>query len=95
MVTQGANVLRGERLIVDLTTGNSPGSKSGGGRVQGLFSPVEGRQAGPKDKDKEQDPERPRPPNRSRSRASGANGPGSARDPALQPRCINLVRARR
>ena len=36
IVTQGANVLRGERLIVDLTTGVS---RVEGGRVQGLFLP--------------------------------------------------------
>ncbi len=43
LVTQGQNVLRGERLVVDLTSGVSrvesgkPGQ--GGGRVQGLFLP--------------------------------------------------------
>ncbi len=35
MITQGANVLKGERLIVDLTTNYA---KVEGGRVQGLFS---------------------------------------------------------
>ncbi|MGE0565443.1 MAG: LptA/OstA family protein [Pseudolabrys sp.] len=41
VVTQGQNVLRGERLVVDLNTGVSkvfPG-KGGDGRVQGLFLP--------------------------------------------------------
>jgi lipopolysaccharide export system protein LptA len=38
VVTQGPNVLRGERLIVDVTTGHAR-VESGGGRVQGLFSP--------------------------------------------------------
>jgi lipopolysaccharide export system protein LptA len=43
LVTQGQNVLRGDRLVVDLTSGVSrvesgkPGQ--GGGRVQGLFLP--------------------------------------------------------
>jgi len=36
VVTQGQNVLRGERLIVDLTNGVS---RVEGGRVQGLFLP--------------------------------------------------------
>ena len=40
VVTQGQNVVRGERMVVDMTTGVSrvePGK--GGGRVEGLFSP--------------------------------------------------------
>lgn len=41
LVTQGQNVLRGDRLIVDLTSGVSrvESGKSGQGRVQGLFVP--------------------------------------------------------
>lgn len=41
LVTQGQNVLRGDRLIVDLTSGVSrvESGKSGQGRVQGLFMP--------------------------------------------------------
>lgn len=41
VMTQGQNVLRGERLMVDLTTGVSrvEASKNGQGRVQGLFLP--------------------------------------------------------
>lgn len=40
VVTQGQNVLRGESLVVNLTTGVSRvESKSGQGRVQGLFLP--------------------------------------------------------
>ena len=41
VVTQGQNVLRGERLVVDLTTGVSrvESGSSGQGRVQGLFLP--------------------------------------------------------
>jgi len=44
VVTQGQNVLRGERLVVDLTNGVShvEGGKGGGGRVQGLFLPSQG-----------------------------------------------------
>lgn len=38
VMTQGQNVLRGEKLVVDLTSGVSRvESKNGGGRVQGLF----------------------------------------------------------
>jgi lipopolysaccharide export system protein LptA len=41
MMTQGKNVLRGEKLVVDLTTGVSrvESGKGGTGRVQGLFLP--------------------------------------------------------
>jgi lipopolysaccharide export system protein LptA len=41
LVTQGQNVLRGDRLIVDLTSGISrvESGKAGQGRVQGLFVP--------------------------------------------------------
>ncbi|MGZ3411255.1 MAG: lipopolysaccharide transport periplasmic protein LptA [Rhizomicrobium sp.] len=41
IVKQGQNVLRGERLVVDLTSGVSrvEAGKSGNGRVQGLFLP--------------------------------------------------------
>jgi lipopolysaccharide export system protein LptA len=42
LVTQGQNVLRGERLVVDLTSGVSrveAGKPGQGGRVQGLFLP--------------------------------------------------------
>ncbi len=41
MMTQGQNVLRGDKLIVDLTTGVSrvESGKNGQGRVQGLFLP--------------------------------------------------------
>ena len=41
MMTQGKNVLRGEKLIVDLTSGVSrvESGKNGTGRVQGLFLP--------------------------------------------------------
>ena len=41
VMTQGQNVLRGERLVVDLTSGVSrvESGKNGQGRVQGLFLP--------------------------------------------------------
>ena len=41
VMTQGPNVLRGERLVVDLTSGVSrvESGKNGQGRVQGLFIP--------------------------------------------------------
>ena len=41
VLTQGPNVLRGERLVVDLTSGVSrvESGKNGQGRVQGLFMP--------------------------------------------------------
>ncbi|MGN6570762.1 MAG: LptA/OstA family protein [Pseudolabrys sp.] len=44
VMTQGKNVLRGDKLIVDLTTGVSrvESAKNGHGRVQGLFLPSSG-----------------------------------------------------
>jgi lipopolysaccharide export system protein LptA len=44
VMTQGKNVLRGERLVVDLTSGVSKieSGKDGTGRVQGLFLPSGG-----------------------------------------------------
>jgi lipopolysaccharide export system protein LptA len=41
VMTQGQNMLRGERLVVDLTSGVSrvESGKNGTGRVQGLFQP--------------------------------------------------------
>ena len=45
VMTQGQNVLRGDRLVVDLTTGVSrvESGKNGQGRVQGLFQPGSAR----------------------------------------------------
>jgi lipopolysaccharide export system protein LptA len=44
VMTQGKNVLRGERLVVNLTSGVSrvESGKNGSGRVQGLFMPGKG-----------------------------------------------------
>ncbi len=44
VMTQGQNVLRGEKLVVDLTSGVSrvESSKGSQGRVQGLFQPGSG-----------------------------------------------------
>src|SRR3569833_1898795 len=44
VMTQGKNVLRGDKLVVDLTSGVSrvESAKNGHGRVQGLFLPRSG-----------------------------------------------------
>jgi lipopolysaccharide export system protein LptA len=44
VMTQGKNVLRGDRLVVDLTSGVSrvESGKNGRGRVEGLFQPGKG-----------------------------------------------------
>ena len=44
VMTQGQNMLRGDRLVVDLTSGVSrvESGKNGQGRVQGLFQPGSG-----------------------------------------------------
>lgn len=60
LVTQGQNVLRGERLVVDLTSGVSrveAGKAGQGGRVQGLFLPGGSTQ----DAGKSAAPAKPRP----------------------------------
>ncbi len=63
VVTQGANVLRGDRLVVDLTTGYARVESGKGKTVQGIFStnkddkPRQGRQAR-----RRQRPARPRMP---------------------------------
>jgi lipopolysaccharide export system protein LptA len=59
IVTQGANVLRGERLIVDLTTGVS---RVEGGRVQGLFLPHSQNEGRPPGEAKEPPKPATRPP---------------------------------
>lgn len=49
VLTQGQNVLRGTKLVVDMTNGYSrvESSGSGGGRVQGLFVPSGGSPTAP------------------------------------------------
>lgn len=49
VLTQGENILRGDRLTVDLNSGVSrvEAGKSGGGRVQGLFLPSSADQKKP------------------------------------------------
>jgi lipopolysaccharide export system protein LptA len=46
VVSRGKDVLRGQRLVVDLTTGVSR-MESGGGRVEGLFQSKSGQGQGP------------------------------------------------
>lgn len=64
VVTQGQNVLRGERLVVDLTTGVSrvESAQEGSGRVQGLLFPGAARDPGkpepPKNDGRKNDPNR-------------------------------------
>lgn len=51
VMTQGQNVLRGDKLIVDLTSGVSrvESDKRGAGRVEGLFLPSQSPTPGPGD----------------------------------------------
>lgn len=51
VLTQGTNILRGTKLVVDLAAGTSRvfsggDGQSGSGRVQGLFQPNQAREAG-------------------------------------------------
>lgn len=47
VVVQGQNILKGQRLVVDLTTQQSrlEGASGGSGRVQGVFSPGQAKPA--------------------------------------------------
>ena len=53
LITQGQNVLRGERLVVDVATG---AARVEGGRVSGVFVPSSSDDKKDKDKDKDKDP---------------------------------------
>ena len=84
VMTQGKNILRGDKLVVDLTSGVSrvESGKNGRGRVQGLFLPSGGGEAAP--------PAAPAPsraPNRAPSQApSQAPSPAPSGPLQLQPR---------
>jgi lipopolysaccharide export system protein LptA len=64
VMTQGKNVLRGEKLVVDLTTGVSrvESGKNGKGRVQGLFLPSGGGPGAPASAPQTAPPPAPRGP---------------------------------
>ena len=49
VVTRGSNVLRGQRLVVDLTSGVS---KMDGGRIDGIFQSVRGNPPDPRNEKK-------------------------------------------
>jgi lipopolysaccharide export system protein LptA len=50
VLTQGENVLKGDRLVIDLKTGESrfenSGNEAAGGRIRALFMPKEGAKKG-------------------------------------------------
>lgn len=74
VVTQGQNVLRGERLVVDLNTGVSKvfSGKGGDGRVQGLFLPGNnGGSAVPQINPLQRPPKHQEPPRRPAQRSPG------------------------
>ena len=73
IVTQGQNVLRGEKLVVDLATGRTT-VESGKGRVEGLFLPNSAKElrATPKG---EQPKEQPKPPARGEAPKPAPTGP--------------------
>ena len=68
VMTQGKNVLRGDKLIVDLTSGVSrvESGKNGRGRVQGLFLPSSGPET----------PAAAAPPKPAQNAPRGATSPG-------------------
>jgi len=72
-VTQGQNVLRGDRLVVDMTTGAAR-VESGAGRVQGLFVPSsssEGKLGAGKDKDTNKDKDAGKAKNAGKAKDAG------------------------
>lgn len=64
VLTQGQNVLKGDRLVIDLKTGESrfenTGNTTAGGRIRALFMPKEGGGAKSGDGAKSDDDEGPR-----------------------------------
>lgn len=75
VVTQGANVLRGDRMVVDLTTGvarvESGQSKTGERqRVEGLFNPSTTPQPQPQPAPPPQNQKAPTPPPAAKSSPS-------------------------
>ena len=82
VLTQGKNVLRGDRLLVDMTTGVSR-VESDSGRVQGLFQSSGGQRGGPCFR--EQRPAR----RRRRAVPAGRNSSGWGHSSAAAPQ-INL-----
>jgi lipopolysaccharide export system protein LptA len=60
VLTQGQNVLKGDRLVIDLKTGESrfenPGNTAAGGRIRALFVPKEDENAKPKGKSSDAEP---------------------------------------
>jgi lipopolysaccharide export system protein LptA len=60
VLTQGQNVLKGDRLVIDLKTGESrfenPGNNAAGGRIRALFIPKEDAKAKEKSSDAESAP---------------------------------------
>ena len=67
VVTRGQDVMRGQRLVVDLTSGVSK-MESGGGRVEGLFRSSNQEKGKPAGSEQKKD-------NRNDSKRPGAGGP--------------------
>lgn len=69
LITQGQNILRGERLVVDMATG---AARVEGGRVSGVFMPGgSDSKDKDKDKDKEKDAAKDKEPAKSKDKNAG------------------------
>jgi lipopolysaccharide export system protein LptA len=74
VISQGKNVLKGDRLIVDVATGHAK-MEAGQGRVSGMFSPSSKDEAGKEDKKSDT------PAARTKKPAKGGTTGGSAARP--------------
>lgn len=83
VLTQGDNVLKGDRLIIDLKTGESrfenPGKTTAGGRIRALFMPKGGAAAG-----SEEGQEEDGKPKKRKGKPAGAEASASDRTPAAK-----------
>lgn len=81
LITQGQNVLRGERLVVDVATG---AARVEGGRVSGVFVPSSADDK--KDKDKDKDKDKAKDSGKDKDAAKPKEAPKEAAKPKEAPK---------
>ena len=83
LITQGQNVLRGERLVVDVATG---AARVEGGRVSGVFVPSSSDDKKDKDKDKAKDSGKDKEAAKPKKHPRKPQSPRKRRKPKNRPR---------
>lgn len=92
LITQGQNVLKGERLVVDVASG---AARVEGGRVTGVFVPSSSDKDS-KDKDKDKDKDAGKTKDNGKSKNSGkSSDAGRPAAPATRPAAVSTVPASR